>query len=655
MYKEHHLVEERKTLKEMCNDYICDNIQDFKQDSVLSLLPDNIFQEIIDILGKMQYISLELLSNYRKSNIVKLNLSYCGRVNNEWSKILKDLPLQQLNLSHCLINNDAILSLKKKKKKEDKKEDKKEEKKEKDTKLKGKMKQSPTKKKKKKKEEKEEKKDVKLSPIPSPNIFPIQSSLQNLNLSYIGEIGNLSLSVLSNSFQSIKMLSLEGCHKLNNESLEIISRMKQLTALNLRGCQKITNKGIVEIQKLSNLEVLNLSDIPKITHESLNIVFEKLDQLIYLNLSSNDKIISLEELKELKNLRTIDLGCIPNINLDCIEKNKQIQCLILNYTNIKELKSIYELENIKKLNLSNCILLENDEINRCLKYLVNLTDLNLMNTKIDTNSMSYISEMKELKILNIRGCNNLTNSSFEFFEKMKQLKDLNISLMKDITKGWIHLSKKNYNILDLGGCIHENNIEYFYDILLNDSLEALYLTNDYLDSKLCKNLCRLKKLKCLDLSHSNLSDKDSILLKNLVHIQTLSLRNCNNLSEKGLLFIKNFEYLEYLDISNTNISDLFLNEISNLKNLTYLSLMNCKNLSDSGMKYLKPFEKLISLNLYKIPISDKGILFLKDLKNISTLRLSLWEMVSEKSFDSLHDLPNLVYLKTNSFNDWSNN
>jgi hypothetical protein len=152
-------------------------------------------------------MTMSLLEQFKDSPISKLNLTFCGRVSNEWITVIRNMKLEQLNLSHCLISNDGINQLKKTKRDERKKGG-----------------SSP----------------VPLSNSPtlssSPHVpltqYPITNTLVNLNLSYNGTLDEGSIEIISKYFKNIKMLSLEGCNNINNNALKLIGkRMNQLIGL----------------------------------------------------------------------------------------------------------------------------------------------------------------------------------------------------------------------------------------------------------------------------------------------------------------------------------------------------------------------------------------------------------------------------------------
>jgi hypothetical protein len=76
-------------------------------------------------------------------------------------------------------------------------------------------------------------------------------------------------------------------------------------------------------------------------------------------------------------------------------------------------------------------------------------------------------------------------------------------------------------------------------------------------------------------------------------------------------------------------------------------MVNCKKITDLGIKEISNhFCKLISLNIYGIMLTDCGVSYLRKLQNMNTLKLSTCELITEKGFNFLHEIPNLVYLKT---------
>jgi hypothetical protein len=104
-------------------------------------------------------------------------------------------------------------------------------------------------------------------------------------------IGNTELKKLVSEISAcpaVTFLNLAENRKIDDEGLEILSVLKQLTGLNLSSCS-ITSTGMVHLKALSRLEHLNLDFCNRITDGGLRHL-SKLNRLTYLALQGCVKI-----------------------------------------------------------------------------------------------------------------------------------------------------------------------------------------------------------------------------------------------------------------------------------------------------------------------------------------------------------------------------
>jgi F-box and leucine-rich repeat protein 14 len=288
--------------------------------------------------------------------------------------------------------------------------------------------------------------------------------------------------------------------------------------LNLKGCQKISPKGIQDISCISTLEVLNLSQCIKLD-DGINKPLSHLTKLVYLNLRWNEKITHLKCLKELKNLRTLDIGGLiqlREIHFHHCESLTSLNISKLNLNPNQLEKSFEKLTQLKFLDLSFCPF-SNETIMRMLKNLKELMDVNLTKTIIEDSTLEFLSTLSFLQTLSISSCKYITDEGFQWFQgKFKQLSSLNVSFMKHISVGFQHVFHLKLSILDVKGSISMENISNFENLQnLKVSLEALYSNFNYLNQEFCDSICSLKSLQNLDISNTNVSDE------NLKHFQKL--------------------------------------------------------------------------------------------------------------------------------------
>ncbi len=80
-----------------------------------------------------------------------------------------------------------------------------------------------------------------------------------------------------------------------------------------------------------------------------------------------------------------------------------------------------------------------------------------------------------------------------------------------------------------------------------------------------------KSVVDLRMNHSGLKDEDLSLLKRFSNLKHLGLSS-NEITDAGLVNLKEAIHLEGLELSNTKVTGSCFNELGTLENLTYLSL-----------------------------------------------------------------------------------
>ncbi len=95
-----------------------------------------------------------------------------------------------------------------------------------------------------------------------------------------------------------------------------------------------------------------------------------------------------------------------------------------------------------------------------------------------------------------------------------------------------------------------------------------------------------------------------------------------DLTDDGLVHLKEVSNLVWLNLANTKITDEGLRQLSDIKTLKRLHLENTQ-IGDAGLAYLAGLENLEYLNLYGTQVSDAGLEHLKGLKNLK--KLYLWQ------------------------------
>ncbi|CAK5078933.1 unnamed protein product [Meloidogyne enterolobii] len=182
------------------------------------------------------------------------------------------------------------------------------------------------------------------------------------------------LSVRCNCIHTFK---LDGCKKLNDESLSLISRnFNELTTLTLCGLFPLfTNNGLKQISRISSLQTLSLDYNPLVDDNLLSSISDNLQNLrkFTLSFAGTDCQITTNGLcllAKFKKLEELDLSGLAALNVQvlksicndgCLELRTIFlrNCSYLGDDGIAELGNLTKLENV---DLSGCILVSNESI-----------------------------------------------------------------------------------------------------------------------------------------------------------------------------------------------------------------------------------------------------------------------------------------------------
>jgi hypothetical protein len=300
--------------------------------------------------------------------------------------------------------------------------------------------------------------------------------------------------------------------------------------------------------------------------------------------------------------------------------------ILLTCSNVTDvgISKLIKLENLEYLRLENCEKLTNECINHvsCLTNLqyFKLSHINKGKFKFD---LTCLNSLVKLKTLILTYCNNLTD------ENIKQIMNMNLLCLSltacyNITDEGIKYASNLLNLREFGlGHTKTTNtgVKYLSKLI---HLESLGLQNCKITN--LQPVFGLTKLRYLDFSGCDITDKDLNGIFNLTELQELGAGNCHKITDIGLNYIFGLTNLKILRLNhctnivgtelnihgskleelNLNISpkvnDSFLEQIPNLSLLRKLDLTAC-NITNKGLEHvfkLKHLQKLVLLFCDKI-------------------------------------------------------
>ena len=343
-----------------------------------------------------------------------------------------------------------------------------------------------------------------------------------------------------------------------------------------------------------------------------------------------------------------------------------------------DVELIAQLSDVVKLSISSPSV--NDQNFALLSKMPKLQTLLMLNCGITDEGLKSVPDFPELKVLNLRGCANMTDAGMESVAKAPKLDNLALLYTKIGDEGVIALKGMKLRALDLRGLrLTGSACQALAEMT---TLESLKLRNareimDYSFQEL-KTLVNLKSLSLEDLA---ITDSALEILPNFTNLKELvimrtdmmdvspigQLKNLKKLTlremtcdldflaempqleelffaesivrDADMQFFEGLVNVKTLDLWNTQLGDKALELFGKMPKLTTLNIKNCAKISDAGIAELAKSESLTSLNLSengkatdddgKPLVSDKALESLKDCKSLKELNIYLCPSLTE--------------------------
>ncbi|OII74912.1 uncharacterized protein cubi_03043 [Cryptosporidium ubiquitum] len=218
--------------------------------------------------------------------------------------------------------------------------------------------------------------------------------------------------------------------------------------------------------------------------------------------------------------------------------------------------------NLEIVDLSNCYQVNNRVIKCIISNCKKLKELNICGCKLVTDSafntelFSPIGScMTNLRVLNFEGCSQIIDLQ-SIIKRTRDLEVLNISHCRNITISTLEdviQCCTNLKELDISSCDGISDNYYQFNCITSTNIEKISMSRSNLSSStLDKVISSMENLKFLNLNYSvNVNDEIFIKISSkLVKLVNLSLKSCANISDKSFYYLgENLKELEHLDIS----------------------------------------------------------------------------------------------------------
>lgn len=366
----------------------------------------------------------------------------------------------------------------------------------------------------------------------------------------------------------------------------------------------LTDEDIMLLKNNTIIESLNLSNNKDLSNEKLQEILSTCTNMKAINLSGVSNLESIEFIKFMPNLITLDIRDTKVVDLELLNDNvPNLGTLCINNENIdlttiqgkiSKLGKSYDTELVGK---SFGLAINNPKLIQKLKDCTEMTSLTMYNSTGGANTTIDLSNCKKLKYILSRGngCTIIIPNSLEE----------------------ISSEDPNFDYTN-----HDNlkKISFSWDGLNNSSF-----------ANLCTQLADSNKLQSIGINSLSVSNKiDFSKIKNLkdTTLQNFSLYGNTGLDKYQLDSIEGIE--EITSLKNINIDWTTLTSMPDLSNLTNLETIKITN---SSIKDLTPIANCT--NLKEINFNNNNISNVKTLENMSnltTLRLENNSLFDTYSF-----------------------
>jgi len=167
---------------------------------------------------------------------------------------------------------------------------------------------------------------------------------------------------------------------------------------------------------LKNLDLKTFTKQDAIDYCILNNI--NIEDIISLDLSSNNRLTDISGIKIFENLQYLDLRINKLKDISILKDLNNLKFLNINYNNqIKDISVLKNLTELKSLSISDTRIKDIS----VLKYLNNLKLLNISSIKV--KDISVVQYLNKLEILDIRDL-KLESSQVQYINSIKNLKEL---------------------------------------------------------------------------------------------------------------------------------------------------------------------------------------------------------------------------------------
>ena len=389
----------------------------------------------------------------------------------------------------------------------------------------------------------------------------------------------------------------------------------------------LTDEDIMLLKNNTIIESLNLSNNTALSNEKLQEVLSTCTNIKAINLSGVSNVESIEFIKFMPNLITLDIRDTKVVDLELLNDNvPNLGTLCINNENI-DLTTIQEKISTLNKNYGTTIIkngsqglaINNPNLIKKLKDCTEITRLEMYNDTGSTNTTIDLSNCEKLTYVRSRGngCTIIIPNSLEEINSEDPNFDYtNHYNLKKIRFSWNGCTNTSFNNMctQLASSDKLQSIEFSslsnkidFSPIKNLKDTTLQSFNLYGNTSLDKyqldsieGIEEITSLKNINIAWTTLTSMPD--LSDLTNLETIKITNC---SIKDLNSIANCTNIKEINFNNNNISNV--KTLENMSNLTTLRLENNSLFDtysfvaeDGSTKTEKTLEIFANLNKMKL-------------------------------------------------------
>ncbi|MEN6627725.1 MAG: hypothetical protein ABFD69_15980 [Candidatus Sumerlaeia bacterium] len=482
------------------------------------------------------------------------------------------------------------------------------------------------------------------------NIMPHLAGLTRLkvlNLRYTSVTAK-GLAVLPR-LTSLERLTTPLFHTTSN-GLAIIGRMKTLKGLyDITGPQKSRVKiDCTPLSKLTNLEELSISGVAAEGMREL----ESLPNLKWLQTSGEFNDAIMTSISRIPNLKLLDIGGNPYVNLKILAQSPSIEELDLHW---------------------NERVTDNDIAN--LRGMRSLKSIDLWHAPLTDRGAEYLSEISTLEAIDLNQSSPFTDNAFIALSRLPRLRHLSAGPMtarslealakRADTMEELFVFKPNLDdnaLAEIGKLTHLKRLTMHLGSATNaglahlkglTQLETCEISSES-DSVGLAGISQLGSLGNMRrfMVHYVIQDNSVLDISGMKNLEVLHfyLKPNQSLHDADLACLAGLNKLQWLQLGGGDeLTDRGLTHLTGLESLNTRLMVGSNQFTDTGMKSLVGMQRLRELVITG-RIGDAGLAELAKLKGLIRLEVSTSAQVSPSGMESVRRIPMLNVSNQDSTN-----